>query len=383
MVSILFMVVSVGAVINNLTNSGVIAPAQTQSDCTALGATFSGGTCFKCDNALDTCTIATLVGCQAQPPAGGNPLGNCALQGSALSVLNPCSTFTAMLTLNPVAFVDSFFNSCGTPKTVYANNNVTLPTSGTVTLSVCKHTGFKDPSLGWMEAFCYSMSPTMAGFVMPAKANWAISYWDGVIGNASEGSVPLLVPTEINDNSSSTNFITAQCATYGDYTGHPGQVGDYVKYLVCQGSTFQTSSITPSVASSGLNVSGILAFALSLIGGLLVVFIALGIGISGSIEGLTFGTSGSFWSNPQGTRLAQTFGIATLIWFPLYSEFSPWFTSGYLPFGLDGQLFAAPPGIIAFVLTFFFFVGVYFLNLGGGGGGAAASSTQTTSQAKT
>ncbi|MDE1824340.1 MAG: hypothetical protein KGH74_03505 [Candidatus Micrarchaeota archaeon] len=107
--------------------------------------------------------------------------------------------------------------------------------------------------------------------------------------------------------------------------------------------------------SSGANF-GILTPIIVFIIGLALLFLGLGIGLTGGGSILGTGTTVGISSNRQGTKMAQILGMGLIVWAPLYSEFSTWFTTGLLPYGLDGSL-----GVVGIGLTGLFFFGIFWL----------------------
>lgn len=99
---------------------------------------------------------------------------------------------------------------------------------------------------------------------------------------------------------------------------------------------------------------------LTILLGLVLFLIGTGINVQGGGSIFGSGTQLGVGTNEQGTKLAQIMGLGLLAWTPLYSEFSTWFTSGLLPFGLDGAItaIATGGGIVTFALTTMFFAGV-------------------------
>jgi hypothetical protein len=361
MIVALGIVILPGVIVNNLSNNGMIVPTQTS--CPA-GQTLSGGSCFTCSQTSPTCVLAASVGCATNP-------AYCQLNGQVVSFLNNCSPFTGILTLDYTGFVSSFFTNCGSgqaTQTTTAYNNATLPTTGNVTISGCYYF-YPVSGAGTFISECTTATPAIVGTTAPLEANYPnpTGTWDGVIGNVTAGSHPSYTMAHFSDSSNPMNFFDDSCLTYGDYTGTP--YSGFVTSLIC--NNFKDATSTYSTTVGGLSAASIFGFALSLIGVALVLFLSLGVGISG--QGGVFGTgvAGSFFSNPQGTKLVQTFGIAITLWFPLYSEFSTWFTSGYLPYGLDGVV-----GIVSIGLIAMFFVGTYLLSQG-----ASPSATPTSSSA--
>jgi hypothetical protein len=109
------------------------------------------------------------------------------------------------------------------------------------------------------------------------------------------------------------------------------------------GSNFQAGFLTPF---------------LTIIVGLILFLVGLGINLTAGGTVFGSGTNLGAGVNAQGTRLAQTLGISLMAYTPLYSEFSSWFTSGYLPNGLDGTI-----GVVGIAITVCLFVGVIWLTL--------------------
>jgi hypothetical protein len=388
-----------GIVVNNLQNNGIIQPYGS-SNCNA-----TNNFCMTCTS-LDggTCVLTAKTGCSVSATY-------CQLQGSSIAFLNACSPFTNILTLNYAGFVSSFFTNCGQAQSQTANLiGVAGASNGTVyTLSACETVAGPGPvqlsivtecqdvnpsiitSLGTVNSNCPVGGLTCIGLDLntPVGACASANNWNGVIGNSTEGSTPTatiaciygtIIPSGCN-SASCYNILTmtASCLVYGDYYGSIVNASNAVTSATCTSLTVMADSQSPnnSVGSGGIvsapgstlfslskfNVGSLLTFLLTIIGAALFLFLSLGVG--GSIQGSVVATGGavSVTNNPQGTKLAQTLGIALVLWSPLYSEFSSWFTSGYLPFGLDGTI-----GIISVALIATVFVGAYFISQSGTAG---------------
>ena len=93
---------------------------------------------------------------------------------------------------------------------------------------------------------------------------------------------------------------------------------------------------------------GFLAGVIVLLGGL-----GLQLGMGGGV---------SAGVNPQGSKLFQVIGITLILWSFLTSEFGTWYSSGILPYGLDGTF-----GIVGSVITGAMFLGAYTWATSGGG----------------
>jgi hypothetical protein len=359
-----------GIIINNLQASAVISTDQTMT----------------CNNTMLTCTLnqGGGIGCQANA-------GNCNLQTNAqgqpqsISFLNVCSPFTVLGgiftgTNNFVNFVATLFETCtvqsgmavyGAPNQTITNpavNNALLPPPGvTITWTGCS-TIINEGGLNYY-ANCTNISTPIVGSTGP----WTIAtvtpqstnpgtLWNGVIGNATQGSVPS--PGQWVFTDSLSNYWQASCLVYGNYNGIPySQSNSITKFTCSNFSGWSFTSITTQQTQIG---SGIFAFVLTLIGLFLVLLIGLGVYVSGSGSVVGSGISAAFGSNPQGTKQAFTFGVAMLLFFPLYSEFDTWFSSNYLPYGLD--TFGSPfgLGIVAIIVIAIFFMGTFIMSQGGG-----------------
>lgn len=367
-----------GIMVNNLVASGMI----TTQGCTGITAPTGftiqayGGSCISCPASSTTlnpvCTIINPVGCQANQ-------NYCTFQNSAISFLNSCSPFTNVLTLNFVGFVSSFFTNCGVGTSQTLGQNFTqqnLPGGNqNITISGCTPSSLPLQAQGINQYSCTATSSTIGNTVLPYIVLFGSAvgpnFWNGVIGNSTVGSVPTFATVNFEDSSSNINTFSALCLTYGTYYGSVGNANNKVTSLVC--NTFSNAGqLAPNTANNVLSPSTLLSFALTLIGGLLVVFIGLGIYIQVGGSVLATGLQSAFGSNPQGTRQAFTFGVAMLVWFPLYSEFNTWFNSGILPYGLDGLT-----GIVSIGLIALFFIGTFALSQTGSSGessGAGASN---------
>jgi hypothetical protein len=351
-VTALGILVLPGILVNNLQSEGVIVN-NAPMICT-------NGTCVL--NSTNPCTSS------ASP---------CNLTGSSFGVLNPCSPWTKILSLDFVGLVSSFFSSCTTGTTTNAGvtgNPVNATASGCTVL-------IADAGLVGPHGVVYQC--TKNSFSYPYSVNPYL-LWSGGSGstlntcldqydncNAQSGNDPT---TWGYYSTTSTPLTDLDLTCAKPYQSGTDPSGNNLYSFQC----VMMYPVTPPVAIpgtvSGLNVTSILSFALTILGGTLLILLALGIniGIGGSI--LASGASTSVGSNPQGTKLAQTVGLGLLVWFPLYSEFSTWFTRGFLPVfnttsgittGIDGNILAGQIGIVSIILTMMMFLGLYFMSQSG------------------
>ena len=133
-------------------------------------------------------------------------------------------------------------------------------------------------------------------------------------------------------------------------------------YLVSPQCDQWYSNVIAQTGASGL-VWGLLGTFVTFLFGLALFLLGTGINIQGS--GSIFGNSAglSVGSNPQGSKLAQVIGLGLVIWSFLFSEFSSWYTSGFLPYGLDGSF-----GVVGIAITGSFWFGMFFWATTGTGG---------------
>ena len=419
-----------GVIINNLQASGIIG-ASVSPTCPA-GETVQGQFCVSADG--------NTVVLNNQNPCTLN-VNNCNLSGASFQVLNPCSTWVNLLTLNFGGFVSSFFTNCGQSSGQNlgpgGGSATQVQTTGSFTFTTCALGGsFYNNQTGRGQAtyWCNSASPSIvtpngtmgvAALAPSGTGQWnlqmnigfgALGYciasnWNGVITNATlsststaasaciqgyllpSGCTPATCPisaipstsplyntcvsgVQAGTPSHCLTFYTlnSQCTVSGTYYS-PSDARNRIKTFSCTNLITQNSFVLPGLTDtsigqaflSGFNVSNILSFALGLFGAILVVWLSLGLGFSWTAA--TVGSS--FSSNPQGTKIAQTFGIGLLLWFPLYSAFDTWFTRGYLPVfntsngiqtGLDGNILVGQVGIVSLILTVMFFLGLYFMS---------------------
>lgn len=371
MITALGLLVLPGILVNNLQANALVNNQACNSsiDCSnIMSCTPSGG---------GTCILKATTGCQLNP-------NYCSLNNN-ISFLNPCSAWTGLLTLNFVGFVQSFFSNCGTAGAGSTQSESVGVANGTALLTdniVCSGNVFpwngQQGCQGWLQTWpgnntsvqvtCQSTA-SILGVVLGvpnSSGNWCLvhpstSLFDECGFNGVTPGAPFYCVKGFD--------ITLQGLVTSTAVVIPsGAIG-----YIFNGTTAGSCAINLIVCqvkqvSGAVSVNAIFTFFLSLLGGTLLLLLALGINIG--VGGSIFATGGttSVGSNPQGTKIAQTFGIGLLIFMPLYSEFDTWFTSGYLPAGLDGNLFnlgVGQIGIISIALIVMFFLGLYFISQSG------------------
>ena len=107
-------------------------------------------------------------------------------------------------------------------------------------------------------------------------------------------------------------------------------------------------------STNNLAILGPISMIVGFFFGLALFFLGFGIQIGAGGSIVSTGTNFSLGSNPQGSKLAQVIGMGLIIWIFLFSEFSSWYTSGFLPYGLDGSF-----GVISIAITGAFWFGLY------------------------
>lgn len=353
MITAMGLLVLPGFIINNLQDNGLINTSQAQ----------------VCNPLTDTCTLSANVGCQYN-------IANCQLQGSTLQFLNPCSTWTNILTLNYIGFINSFFTNCGQyvqQQTTTLNSNQSAIGTGVIgpqqggnaTFTGCNTTTADPFGLGLINFKCPTSAPSplyVNGVQLTSPYHFSCGQFLIVIGNGtSSPPKPSLASCTMSDSGTSTTFISSvSCWLYQPTTGPLPNIRE----SICKAGTLFTYGVslgTGVVSSSSISFGSILSFALSLLGGVILIFIGLGLNVSSGVATI----NASIGSNPQGSKLAQTFGMGLLVFFPLYSEFNTWFSNGYLPYGLDGDIFAGQLGIVSVAIVVLMFFGLYSVSQSG------------------
>jgi hypothetical protein len=122
-----------------------------------------------------------------------------------------------------------------------------------------------------------------------------------------------------------------------------------------QCSAMLTSIDQYNAKNSGQSSSWIGGSILLWVGSLIIFVVASGINFS--FTGSIFATGGGagIGSNRQATKFAQVLGLGLIVYIPLFSEFSTWFTSGILPNGFDGFT-----GITSILITAMIFGGIFW-----------------------
>lgn len=394
MLTMMGILVIPGVVFNNLQNNGLIQP-------------YGGNNCNSADNLCETCTTLAGGTCVLSASTGCSVSASyCKLSGSSISFLNTCSPFTGLITFNFATFVESFFSNCGQAPSATPPNTSTQYAQGTWTISSCTVNN-GPPLVSGSNAFltpsCFAVTPalTTPNGTLAVGGPWSVlvsigggtlfsclgGTWNGVIGNTTTGSVPTSAQTCIQGyglpagctaltcsptsnsgclsgvsvNGKCVPYLTinTQCQAYGVYGGSISSASNRVTSFTCFNLGSANQLYIPGVTSvfQGFNITSIIAFAAAILGAVIYLYLSLGLGFT--VGGSVVATGGSvgFTTNPQGTKLAQTFGFAMLLWLPLWSEFSPWFASGFLPYGLDGTV-----GIVGIVLIAGFFIGAFLLS---------------------
>jgi hypothetical protein len=204
-------------------------------------------------------------------------------------------------------------------------------------------TGRSATSTGWVW---YGCQATINGWISPpSDPLWsfmvAIPESTGLISNGFNQVAVYIQPEQ---------WSAAFCLlSYSDGTAYP-------EYASQSCLTFE-NNVNPNVVAFSSSSLGGLTLVLGFIVGLVLFLIGLGISVNAGGSVLATGTSAGVGTNMQGTRLAQIVGLGLLIWTPLYSEFSTWFASGFLGFGLDAIIGVALTTAFAISLFLLLFVG--------------------------
>lgn len=344
---------------------------------------------------LDTCQGQVPTGCQAQP-------AQCTLNGSSFSLLNQASPFTQLFQGN----IFGFFTGLSNPQQGIQGGRGPFDNLGQVFSTVnCQVTkGADGHQTNALIGHCTQTNPdnsnvtegnafewpnwnngqsgvsrnldfyNLGNATYPMTCSWEtqinyttlangpgwtyfgcdVSFGSHVITNPI-WSILVAMPVDIGGVATGTNheYLYAQTEN-ADFDTLPSQNNPFLstkfenwfqtfKGVLISGSSFSSQYFLP-----GLN-GPVMGFIFGF------VLLIIGLGLNFDLNGTFLGTGGGFGAgvNQQGTRLAQILGIGLLVWSPLYSEFSAWFTSGFLPNGIDGSL-----GIVGLVLDGMFFFGI-------------------------
>ena len=314
----LLLLVGIGAMDNNLTNSGLSTTPT-----------------LSCPGWPDvTCQNSATIGCQSLP-------AQCSLNATSISFLDNCSPFTQLLQLNFVQFVSLFFNSCsgGTFAQGAQQQSANFPQTGNVTLPGLKAT-YSFHTLNGQVQWKSSLltHPIVQGITTPYFLT-CLSF-RGVL---STGQTTYNC-NWVDSSTPTPNGETMSCWLFGNATD--------VNNAICNNWAYSQAGGGTTQLVTNLLQGNILGFFMSLIGGILLLMLGLGINVGAA----TFNAG----SNPQGSKLAQVFGIGLLIWGPLYSEFSSWITPALLPNGLNA--------VVSVLVIGTYFYGLYILSTSGASG---------------
>lgn len=400
MTGLLFLVVP-GLIYNNMNSSGLVN-TSTSMTCATDGEPI--------------CQLSANVGCQVSP-------GNCALASSTLSFFNAKSPFTQVLQGNIFALFTNLngpnYQGPGAASTLTGGHGpFDVASGGNFVQANCfGHNGTASlEQINWQPTGCtmtYSDNKNVSLADAQTVNNWntqqslvsATTPFHVWTGNASGFVFGCNWLTQINYTalSNGPGFTYFGCdLVKGGGTGiivdpiwsvllaFPVQkgampAGNSHQYFYAQLENWDTldcvsaqHTTSVSVFNSvpcqafvnsfkGIALPGCQATStcVSFVpggGGPLVGFLAGLVLFVGGL-GLQFGFGGgvSLGINPQGTKLMQVMGLGLILWTFLFSEFALWFTSGFLPYGMDGLF-----GVVSIVISGLIFGGFYLLAQTGG-----------------
>lgn len=382
----LVFVGGIGMVFNNMSNSG-LAVTNTL-------------TCLQIYPY--TCQNSNNVGCQSVP-------SSCIVSGNSISVLNKNSPFTFLFTGNIGGFwtaLNSNGNSNHAPfdpnggggyytaNCIYnlvGMHNMTTNSFAASILS-CTQSNSDNSNSTKANAFTFtnwntnyqSTVQTIPFFSIANNATYVMDCynqgWYYVTGQPSVGYSTLgcdyfigagYSPPQIPNVNPVFSFllaVPANLATGGVMTGNMPTGYNHIPVFV-QAQNWDTQFCTNSFTgidvyyssqscvnmetwfttphSGGLQAGFFTPF-LTIVIGLVIFLIGLGINIRGGGSIFGSGTTLGVGVNQQGTRLAQVIGLGLIIWSPLYSEFGGWIIS--LPIGINALILLVMPGLFVFGL---------------------------------
>lgn len=382
----LLVLVVPGMIYNNLNNSGVVV-AQTLT----CGGPYSSGQLVD-----PTCQGSVNAGCQVSS-------AYCGLSGRTVSFLNINSPFTQLINGNIFGLFSSLTSSGSTAPTnnnpfqntgavpyIYADCYVIPNGAGGLrqwSIGRCTQTDIDNGNLTaantirWLNwnptqngtaASYYHFYNTQNG-TFPQSCSWDVQInYTATAGNGwTYYGCTLSSGNQIITHKEWTFMVAVSNANHVITAGH--------KFVYVQPENWYTQGCSNNGLSGNLHTDQCDAWARSFLGftipgtstqfvpgggGAIMAFLIgiflflMGLGLNFTTSGSVFASGGGAGAgvNEQGTRLAQTLGIGLIVWAPLYSQFATWFTTGLLPYGLDGAA-----GITSVVLTGMFFFGVFWV----------------------
>lgn len=305
-----------------------------------------------------------------------------------ITFLNSNSPFTLLLQGNLIGFFSTAFNSGESQNNIYSGFTICIPlnrlnlfnaTGNDIHNFICEaitavnSTQFK-PVTGtpmnatanggnnsiWTVTGCKYSSQGTGGYPCVINGNSdGFATWNGT------NSVSTFYAFYIRNGSSvgegAICYPNGLCATTMSWAYHTGATftcpnTNRVQGININATTYycllpQINPITPNTTASD-SLPNIFS-GLSFLFGVILFFAGIGLAITSALIGFTI--------NEQGTKLAQVFGIAIVIWSFITSEFGWIFVTNFSMNGdLIGTIISLVFGFVYIVFTVMFFVGTYW-----------------------
>ena len=382
----LMFMIFIGLIFNNFNasglqaNGGLITTQFTRTDTTL---------------SRNYCILGVDTGCSVQvnpqPTGCALSLTNCnASSLKGIQFLNPNSPFTILLGGNLIGFFSSVFNSGESQNVVYSGFTFCIPTFGNSFFNATGQNIHNFICEGITSVNSTNFKPT-TGIPMNATANGGNNSIWSVTGCRLDSSFNY--PCRINGNGNgfaTWNGTNAESSFYGFYISNNTSIKNsatcsifstnptcqiIMPWLYTNGVTTFTCPNTLHI--SGLNINATHYYCLlpvtnpetptttgaealpnifagfSFIFGVILFFMGIGVALTSALIG--------FQINEQGTKLAQVFGFAIVVWAFISSEFGWIFVTTFnVNGGLIGTILSLSFGLVYITLTAMFFVGVYW-----------------------
>ena len=276
---------------------------------------------------VNSCSSLNCPSYGNQNPCTLNPQ-NC-YANKTISIVNPNSPFTYLVSGDLLGFIGSFTGGSGTGVGQASVHTVAL---------YCKTVSGSGISI---TAFTCDRSSSTA------DANYPYPIYNAT--SSGNSSIWYVVGFQGKNNVEVLPLQNAPFTFYGGYFANNTVINSVTagQSFTCHLTGTENYCLVPLPQPSSVNLGNVFTF-MAFINGIVLLIVGLGLSLSAQVVATGF----SFGSNAQGTRLAEAGGMALLIFAPSYSEFGTWLTDTDLGFTGGGIL-------LTFIIFGLIFFGIY------------------------
>ena len=366
----LFLMIVVGVIFNNFNASGMQANGNLVV--TQLTRT-QNSTAFCLLNIDPNCSVII----NPVPTGCASSLQNCNASGiaSGFNFLNKNSPFTYLIQFNVVGFLSSIFNNQEQTNQYYSGITQCVPLINGQFKNVSNSNSTQNFECFGTAATNGQQAPFVSVPLNASSSYGNNSIWS-ITGCANSPNIACKYPIPFNQTESVQSFYglyiqngstidsTHGCTIYGSVSTckalFPNLFGSNPTFT-CPNTSHLfniTNTITycllPSSNPATFSVANSFSFFAFLAG---LVLIVMGFGLNLAFSILTNG--GTIGINEQGTKLAQSMGIALTVWAFVTSEFGYIFITVF-NFGLLGLILNVILGAVYTIMSVMFFIGIYW-----------------------